>query len=65
MVVETLSSLDTYIYAGLTLVVWNFYWTRKQKEKLFGDPKDPTTHGILKEHEELEERVDELEDKLK
>jgi len=61
MVVELLSSLDTYIYPMLTLIVWNFYWTRRVKGKVFGDPKDKTVKGLLIDHQRLEERVQRLE----
>lgn len=53
--IDTVSALDTFIYAGMAFIVWNFYWTRKQKEKLFGDPRDETTPGVLKRVKELEE----------
>jgi len=61
MPVELLSALDTFIYAGLVLVVWNFYWTRKQKDKIFGDEKDKTSPGLLKEVEDLQEEVRKLQ----
>ena len=60
MPVELLSALDTFIYAGLVLVVWNFYWTRKQKDKIFGDDKDDTSTGLLKDVQDLEEQLSEL-----
>ena len=60
MPVELLSALDTFIYAGLVLVVWNFYWTRKQKDKIFGDDKDDTSTGLLKDVQDLEEQLCEL-----
>ena len=60
MPVEILSALDTFIYAGLVLVVWNFYWTRKQKDKIFGDDKDETSTGLLKDVRDLEEQLCEL-----
>ena len=55
MVMETLAALDTFIYAAVVFVIWNFYWTRKQKQKLFGDPKDETTPGLLQRVQDLEE----------
>ena len=55
MVVETLAALDTFIYAAAVFVIWNFYWTRKQKQKLFGDPKDETAPGLLRRVQDLEE----------
>ena len=61
MPIELLSALDTFIYAGLVLVVWNFYWTRKQKDKIFGDEKDKTAPGLLKDVEDLEEDVRKLQ----
>lgn len=60
MPVELISALDTFIYAGLFLVVWNYYWTRKQKDKIFGDDKDETSAGLLKDVQDLEEQVCEL-----
>ena len=60
MPVELLAALDTFIYAGLVLVVWNFYWTRKQKNKIFGDDKDKTSTGLLKDVQDLEKQLCEL-----
>ena len=62
MVIDIIGTLDTFIYAALFFVVWNFYWTRKQKQKLLGDPKDPTQKGALVELEDLKQRVRVLEE---
>lgn len=61
--IELLARLDTYIYALLVLVVWNFVWTQKMRHKVFGDGSDPTEDGLAVEVESLEERVRELEQK--
>ena len=62
-VVDFLSRLDTYIYPIILLVVWNFVWTKKIRNKVFGDGADPTEDGLAVDVESLEERVRELEQK--
>jgi hypothetical protein len=63
MVIDTIATLDTYFYAGLVLVAWNFIWTRKLSNKVYGDGKDPTENGLAVEVDSLKQRVRELENK--
>lgn len=69
MTTETLigvfGDLDTYIYAFLTLVAWNFIWTKKLRNKVFGSGDDPTNDGLAQDVEDLENQVDDMEVQLK
>lgn len=59
--VTFISTLDTYIYPILLLVIWNFITTKKVKSKVFGDGDDPSEKGLSVTVSNLEDRVTALE----
>lgn len=61
--VNFISTLDTYIYPIILLVVWNFITTKRVKNKVFGDGKDPSEDGLAITVDSLAERVTNLEHK--
>lgn len=56
-----ISTLDTYIYPILLLVIWNFIMTKKLKSKVFGDGDDPSEEGLAITVSDLTDRVTDLE----
>ena len=60
-IISVLSTLDTYIYPIILLVIWNFLMTKKLKGKVFGDGADPSEEGLAITVDNLTSRVTALE----
>jgi len=63
VVVEAVASFDTFIYPAILIIAWNFLWTNKVRQKVFGDTRDDTSDGMAVRVEEHEKRIEKLEHK--